>query len=78
MAKQGLFNFTGLTVVGKRSTSFEGNQYYYVTLSNGYTATEFGVDADTYNVMEPFSTYSGSCDYVNKKLKLVTFAKVTK
>lgn len=71
----GMFQFNGLTVVGKRSTQFEGQTYFYVTFSNGEKLAEFSVDADSYASFESFGTYSGSCDFVNKKLKLAGVAK---
>lgn len=71
----GLFNFTDLTVVGKRDTAFDGVNYYYFSVSNGEKVVEFSTNKETYDSIVPFSKYSGSFDFANKKLKIVTLNK---
>lgn len=69
---EGLFTFNDLMCVGKRATSFDGVDYFYITLSNGEKVVEFSVNKAAYDSTSAFKKYSGSFDFANKKLKLVT------
>lgn len=71
-AKKGMLSFSNLLMVGKSTTHFEGNTYYKAQFSNGVTVSEIKLDEDSYQLLQPFHSYSGSCDYINGKLKIVS------
>lgn len=71
----GLFNFQDLMCVGKRVTAFDGVDYYYATFSSGEKVVEFSTPKDIYEFLIAFQKYSGSFDFANKKLKIVSLNK---
>ena len=77
MATKGMLQFNGLLLVGLSTTQFEGNTYYKAQFSNGKTVSEIRLDADSYAKLESFHTYSGSCDFVNGKLKICELVEET-
>lgn len=71
----GLFTFSDLMCVGKRVTNFDGVDYYYTTFSSGEKVVEFSISKDLYDSLASFQKYSGSFDFANKKLKIVSINK---
>lgn len=69
-AKKGMLSFSNLLMVGKSTSHFEGNTYYKAQFSNGVSVSEVRLDEEGFSILQPFHSYSGSCDFINGKLKI--------